>query len=147
MSSGGRKEKRIFINATMHLVILGVFLLLQLVLAGLLSYYLQRLSLAVMIALYLISIVADVFISSYHDNPSTRVFWLLLIALFPAFGLIIYMMWGLPRHGPAPRRRKPFPAAADAALLDYSKQIETEPECAPSRCRGNIRPFATPAAT
>ncbi len=130
MSSGGKKEKRIFINATMHLVILGVFLLLQLILAGLLSYYLQRLSIAVMIALYLISIVADVFISAYHDNPSTRIFWLLLIALFPAFGLIIYFMWGLPRHGARSHAvENRSQKAADTALNEYSKQIETETEC------------------
>lgn len=99
MPSDQKNEKRIFINATVRLVVLALGLCLQLALAIALSFFLERTSVTVLVLMYVIAAMAFVYVSAHHDNPSTRPFWLLLIAIFPTFGLIIYLMWGRPRHG------------------------------------------------
>ena len=86
MSASRNKKLKVFINATTRLIILSVILLLQIISVALLSYYLHNISILVLILLYAVSALSCVFISAHHDNPSTRVFWLLLIAFFPAFG-------------------------------------------------------------
>jgi cardiolipin synthase len=48
--------------------------------------------------LYGIGLIVSVYVSVSHDNPSTRLFWILPIAVFPAFGILLYLMWGLPRR-------------------------------------------------
>jgi len=133
MSKRGKKQQRIFFNATVHLVVLGIVLCLQIALAALLAYYLQRLSVVVMFYLYAVSLLACVFVSARHDNPSTRLFWLMLIAVFPAFGLIIYLMWGLPRHGTKKHALdNQSQMEADAALAAYAEEIQdTCPSCSP----------------
>lgn len=92
-------SKTLFFNATTHLIILAVFLGLQLLLIGLLSAFLQSISAYVMIGLYILALFVCGYVSARHDNPSTKVFWILLIAVFPAFGILLYILWGLPRHG------------------------------------------------
>lgn len=131
MSKQGKKEMRLFFNATARLVILALILALQMALVAMLSYYLQSLSVAVLAALYLIAFATCIYVSEHHDNPSTRFFWLLLIALFPAFGIMIYLMWGRPRHG---IRRHSIELlsqkASDDALTAYSE----EPQADAARC-------------
>jgi len=125
MLTRGDKERRILVSATVRLVVLAIGLILQAALAAVLSIFLQRLSVAVMIILYIVSFVAFIYVSAHHDNPSTRPFWLLLIALFPAFGLIIYLMWGLPRHG-TKRHAAEIVSQKDAfeARIAYSDDLQ-----------------------
>src|ERR1035437_299822 len=127
MSTRGKKERRVFFNATVRLVLLTLGLFLQMALAAVLAYYLQRLSVVIMVLLYLISFAVFMYVSVHHDNPSTRPFWLLLIALFPGFGLIMYLMWGLPRHG-MKRHTIQFASHEDAqaALISYSSELEDD---------------------
>lgn len=101
-------QRKLFFNATTHLIILGVILLFQLILIGLLSVFLQNLSSVVLAGLYVIGLIVCVYVSVRHDNPSTRIFWIVLIAIFPAFGILMYLMWGLPRkakHQTGPEAR------------------------------------------
>jgi len=131
MSTRGEKERRIFFSASVHLVILAVVLILQMVMAAVLSIFLQRLSVAVMAFMYLISFFAFVYVSARHDNPSTRMFWMLLIALFPGFGLILYLMWGLPRHG---TRRHAVEIASQNDAAEAQKVYSEEMQEAAGRC-------------
>ncbi len=125
MSIHGKKERRVFFNATVRLLILALGLFMQMALAAVLAYFLQRLSVVIMVLLYLVSFAVFIYASVHHDNPSTRPFWLLLIALFPGFGLILYLMWGLPRHS-MKRHAIQFSSHEDArsALISYSKELE-----------------------
>ena len=131
MSTRRDKDRRILVSATVRLVVLAIGLVLQIVLAAVLSVFLQRLSVAVMVILYIVSFAAFIYVSAHHDNPSTRPFWLLLIALFPGFGLIIYLMWGLPRHG-TKRHEKEIASQIDAfeARSNFSDDLdETAGRC------------------
>jgi cardiolipin synthase len=125
MSTRGKKERRVFFSATVRLVILTLGLFLQMALAAVLAYFLQRLSVVIMVLLYLVSFAVFIYVSVHHDNPSTRPFWLLLIALFPGFGLLLYFMWGLPRHG-MKRHAIQFASQKDASdsLMAYSGEID-----------------------
>lgn len=118
-------SKNLFFNATTHLIILAVFLGLQLLLIGVLSAYLQSISGFVMAALYILALFMCGYLSVRHDNPSTKVFWILLIAVFPAFGILLYIMWGLPRHG---KKRHSLEhrsqEAATKALRDYADESD-----------------------
>lgn len=91
--------RKLFFNASTRLVILAVLILLQLIFVGTLSYFLDSLSVIVTIFSYILGIIFCLVISVRHDNPSTRIFWLILIAMVPTFGIILYLMWGFPRHG------------------------------------------------
>ena len=127
MTKRSRRKRRVFINATTRLLILACILLLQISMVALLAYFLQNLSIIVLVVLYAISIVACVFISARHDNPATRVFWLLLIGFFPAFGLIMYFMWGMPRRGTAKYRiEEKCAAKAAQALTGYAAKTRDE---------------------
>ena len=123
----GDKERRIFFSATARLLVLAFVLILQITMAAVLSLFLQQLSIAVMAVLYVVSFIAFIFVSARHDNPATRPFWLLLIALFPGFGVLIYLMWGLPRHG---ARSHAIDAASQKdsmeALKAYSEDLQEE---------------------
>lgn len=150
MFTGGRKRLRVFINATTRLIILSVILLLQIISVGLLSYYLHNISILVLLLLYAVSAISCIFISAHHDNPSTRVFWLLLIAFFPAFGLITYFMWGKPRHGTKKYYlEEKSQEAADAALAHYSALCGDEKTCpdnpAASTARAYLEAYGFPA--
>lgn len=124
MLSHAKKDKKAFRKASIRLAALAVILCLQMIMAAALSYYLQRLSILVMVSLYLLSVIACVFVSALHDNPSTRVFWLMLIALLPAFGLLIYLMWGLPRYRSKRHTREiQSHKDAEAALAAYSADL------------------------
>lgn len=125
MSTRGEKERRIFFSATVRLLILALVLILQIVMAAVLSVFLQRLSIVFMVLLYIISFIAFVFVSARHDNPSTRPFWMLLIALFPGFGVILYLMWGLPRHS-TNRHAVEMTSQKDSreALRTYSEELQ-----------------------
>jgi cardiolipin synthase len=131
-------SKNLFFNATTHLIILAVFLGLQLLLIGVLSAYLQSISAFVMIGLYLLAMIMCTYVSVRHDNPSTKVFWILLIAVFPAFGILLYIMWGLPRHG---KKRHSLEhrsqEAATKALLDYAEESEQDALPAGTEFHGN----------
>ena len=127
MSTRKEKERKVFVSASVRLVVLAIGFFLQIAFAAFLAFFLQRLSVAVMVLLYIVSFIAFIYVSARHDNPSTRPFWLLLIALFPGFGLILYFMWGLPRHG---TRRHAVEMAsqkdARAALKAYSEDMQEE---------------------
>lgn len=123
MSRNRSSSRKLFFNATSHLLILGVFLFLQLLLIGLLSAYLQNLSSLVMAVLYAIGILFCIYVYARHDNPSTRLFWIILLVVFPAFGILLYLMWGLPRR--AKQKGSPEANAHEAAaaeLLDYASE-------------------------
>ena len=123
MSRKRTLRRKLFFNATSHLIILGIFLLFQLLLIGLLSLYLQSLSALVLGALYLIGLAVCVYVSVRHDNPSTRIFWMLLIAVFPAFGVLLYMMWGFPRKAKGGLESLSHESATKA-LLEYAEQSD-----------------------
>ncbi len=124
-------SRKLFFNATTRLIILAVFLGLQLLLIGLLSVFLQSRSVIVVIGLYIMALAMCGYVSVRHDNPSTKVFWIILIAVFPAFGILLYIMWGLPRHG---KKRHSLEhrsqKAATKALSDYA--AETRQDSFPS---------------
>ena len=67
MSRKRTLRRKLFFNATSHLIILGIFLLFQLLLIGLLSLYLQSLSALVLGALYLIGLAVCVYVSVRPD--------------------------------------------------------------------------------
>jgi len=130
MSGRGDEEKKVAFNAAIRLLILALALCLQMMLAAFLSLFLQRLSVAVMILLYVLSFMAFVYVSAHHDNPSTRPFWLLLIALFPGFGLIIYLMWGRPRHSTKRHEVEMLSRHdSDKARLSFSEDMEETAGC------------------
>jgi len=134
MSRKRTRSRKLFFNATTRLFILGVFLLLQLLLIGLISFFLQNLSLIVLGALYGLGLVVSIYVSVRHDNPSTRLFWILPIVVFPAFGILLYLMWGLPRRS----KRKggleyeAHKSAASALLEFTSPEDRKRAERAPS---------------
>ena len=121
MSRKRHSAPKLFFNATTRLIILGIFLLLQLLLIGLISFFLQSLSSLVMAILYLIGLVVCIYIYFLHDNPSSRFFWVMLILLFPAFGILLYLMWGFPRHTKEGVESASHVAAA-RALLDFASE-------------------------
>jgi len=125
MSTRKEKERKVFVSASVRLVVLAIGFFLQIAFAAFLAVFLQRLSVAVMVLLYIVSFIAFIYVSARHDNPSTRPFWLLLIALFPGFGLILYFMWGLPRHGTR-RHAVEMASQKDAwdALKAYSEDMQ-----------------------
>ncbi len=150
MSASRNKKLKVFINATTRLIILSVILLLQIISVALLSYYLHNISILVLILLYAVSALSCVFISAHHDNPSTRVFWLLLIAFFPAFGLIMYLMWGKPRHGTKKYYlEEKAQKAADSALASYATLCGDTGICpenpAASTARAYLEAYGFPA--
>jgi cardiolipin synthase len=150
MARGKNNRLKVFINATTRLIILSVILLLQIISVALLSYYLHNISILVLIILYAVSAVSCVFISAHHDNPATRVFWLLLIAFFPAFGLIMYLMWGKPRHGTKKYiLEEKSQSAANAALATYATLCGDTGVCpenpATSTARAYLEGFGFPA--
>lgn len=120
-------SKNLFFNASTHLLILAVFLVFQILLIGVLSAYLQSISVPVMMGLYFLAMIMCMYVSVRHDNPSTKVFWILLIAVFPAFGILLYIMWGFPRHG---KKRHSLEyrsqQAATKALRDYADESEQD---------------------
>ena len=127
MSVQGKNERRIFMNATARLITLALILLLQMAFVAALSVYLQRLSVAFLVLFYVIAFFACVIVSEHHDNPSTRFFWLLLIALFPAFGILIYLMWGRPRHGERKHSKELLSQKeADDALILYAGDLQAD---------------------
>jgi len=138
MSRKSPISRKLFFNATTHLIILAVFLGLQLLLIGVLSAFLQSTSALVMIGLYILALVMCGYVSVRHDNPSTKVFWIILIAVFPAFGILLYIMWGLPRHG---KKRHSLEhrsqEAATKALKDYAYETRQDPLPAGTESRGN----------
>lgn len=123
MSRNRLSSRKLFFNASTHLLILAVFFFLQIGLIAVLSAFLQSLSSYLMALLYLIGLFVCLYVSARHDNSSTRGFWILLIAVFPAFGIIMYLMWGLPRHG---RKSQSLAVhsqeAAEKALACFSKE-------------------------
>ncbi len=142
MSGKRTRSRKLFFNASSRLLILGVFLLLQLLLIGLLSAFLQSLSSVVLGALYGIGLVVSIYVSVRHDNPSTRFFWILPIAVFPAFGIILYLMWGFPRR--AKRKGgleyKAHESAAEALSKFVRHEDRKHAERSPSFCDNpNVR--------
>ncbi len=114
---------KLFFNATTRLVILGIFLLLQLLLIGLISIFLQSLSSVVIAVLYAVGLLVCIYVFFWHDNPSSRFFWILLVALFPAFGILLYMMWGFPRRAKEGIESASH-IAASRALLEFTSEAD-----------------------
>lgn len=132
MSMRRQRETRKFLNATARLIILALILCLQITLAALLANYLERLSFALMIVFYTLGLLACSYISVYHDNPSTRIFWLILIAISPSFGLIVYLLWGMPRRKTRRHRLETLSRTkAAAALARFAEEsLADSPEAA-----------------
>ena len=126
-------SRNLFFNATTHLIILGIFLLLQLLLIGFISLFLQSLSSLVMAFLYGIGLIVCIYVYFWHDNPSTRFFWVLLIVLFPAFGILLYLMWGFPRRAKEGVESASHEAAARALIEFESKEDQKSAERSPER--------------
>lgn len=99
MATTKSPERKLFFNATTHLLILALFFFGQIALIATVSVFLQNISGYLMVFLYFLALCFCLFISTAHDNPSTKVFWIVLTAIFPAFGILLYLMWGLHRHG------------------------------------------------
>ena len=127
MASKGRNEIRIFFNATARLLILVSVFLVQIILVAIISAYLQDLSILVLIFLYVIAFICCVIVAEHHDNPSSKLFWLLLIALFPAFGILLYLMWGRPRRGSRKHSLEiKSQIASERAIHAYAKEIHAD---------------------
>lgn len=114
MATTKSPERKLFFNATTHLLILALFFFGQIALIATFSVFLQNISGYLMFFLYFLALCFCLFISTAHDNPSTKVFWIVLTAIFPAFGILLYLMWGLHRHG---KRRHG---------LEYQSHIDSE---------------------
>ncbi len=75
---------------------------------------------------YVITVIVPIFmlyIVPKDRNPASAIAWLLVIALFPYIGLIIYFILGSPR---LPRRRMARKEAMDAILRERIEQASKE---------------------
>lgn len=102
--SSRKKVKKNVALATVHLVIIGIVLILQICLAVYLAEYLRGDVWWVSLLWYGLATLVGAYINLRHDNPSSKPFWILLIILFPAFGLLLYIIWGFPRRNKRKRR-------------------------------------------
>ncbi len=134
-------------TATIRLIFLGIVLLLQIALMAVLSFYLQNLSVLITIPLRILSTVIAIYVYNFHTNPSTRLFWLILIILFPTFGLLLYFLWGRPRRtGKKYWLDQVSRAAATAALQTYAeenKSSSTEGRLALYQEHPPLKPIST----
>ena len=124
--SGRKKIKKNVGPATIHLLIIGVILILQIAGAIILAGFLQGNVWWVTLLWYVVAFFAGFYVNFHHDNPSTKFFWILLIFLFPAFGLLIYTVWGLPHRSKKKQTLlKKSAEAARSALFLYSERQST----------------------
>ena len=127
MPSRKKAAKSVF-PATVHVIILGIVFVLQLLFVAFLSNLLRGQVWWLTVIWYTLAFLAGFYVNARHDNPSTKLFWILLIVLFPAFGLLLYITWGYPRASKRKLRLiRESSEAAEAALFSFAK-TKDDPE-------------------
>lgn len=89
-----RSYKAVLYNRFFLFAILALFQLFGFALLAFLFVYNSAIAFGLQICVFILEIVFVLYIISRTDRPSTRLSWILLIMLFPAFGVPIYLFYG-----------------------------------------------------
>ncbi len=80
--------------------IIGVGVLLQLGLLGLVTYYLQAYTAALYLLMDVAGLVTVFCLINRHDSSAYRMAWIIVILVAPVFGLLLYFLPGAGRFQP-----------------------------------------------
>ena len=80
--------------------IIGVGVLLQLGLLGLVTYYLQAYTAALYLLMDVAGLVTVFCLINRHDSSAYRMAWIIVILVAPVFGLLLYFCLGAGRFQP-----------------------------------------------
>jgi len=83
------------------------------------------------------------FVVPHNRKPASATAWLMLIMLFPTFGLILFLLIGSPK---LPKRRRDLQATMDKIIAKAVKKAQKNPKLAallnPNKISDRIQPFA-----
>lgn len=82
------------IAGALRIGLVAVVILLQLLLVFLLAHYLRNNAIYVYLLIELASVIEIMVMVSRNKNSSYTIAWILVIALLPVFGHILYVLWG-----------------------------------------------------
>lgn len=115
--------------------IIGVGVLLQLGLLGLVTYYLQAYTAALYLLMDVAGLVTVFCLINRHDSSAYRLAWIIVILVAPVFGLLLYFAWGRVDFNRRERGRLQKAFDRGFAQLSEGRELEafrqTHPEQAP----------------
>ncbi|MBQ4637327.1 MAG: cardiolipin synthase [Clostridia bacterium] len=131
------KFKKHRFSSFLRLVLVALMVVLQVILVALLVDTLRKNALYIYIIIEITALIEILVLISQNRNSEYTIGWIVVIALLPVFGQILYFLWGRP----VSRRSKGSMQLADSieygkkALLDDSKAFSALSAAYPMRKR------------
>ena len=108
-----------------RICVVGLAVIAEFILLGLIVISLQRYSYLIFIGLEVVSIVAALVLANGRTGSSYTTAWLFLILILPVFGFLLYLLWGRSGTDGKKRQKAPRSPLSGGSIISLMSKIHT----------------------